>query len=255
MLDIEIDISGPIQEMQLLARESKTLASSILDRVVDEYMQRWETEVSNSLHRTKREYLRAMKTEKNGDFAVSIQLLHTKSDLPIKLEEGASPWDIKEGLKESKGKKTSLGGGWYVDVPFRFATVEGVLKTPGFSAVAPASVVKIARKKAPRAVQALDLPKKFQGAGIRDAIIKNKTVIPHYQHKVSIYDGLRRREAGVKGRKSGVYSTFRRVSDNSDSLAFIHKGFNARKFMDRVVDTLEWDKIVEYVINDFLSNR
>ena len=254
MLEIEIDISGPVQELQLLSKDSKKLGSAILDRIIDEYMQRWETEVSNNLKRTKSEYLRAINVERGTDNSVAIQLLHTQSDLPIKLEEGAEPWDIKPLLKGGKSVKQSLGGGWYVDVPFRFTT-GGALRTPGFSAVASASVIKIAKQKAPRAVQTLDLPKKLQGAGIRDVIVKNKTVIPHYQHKVSIYAGLKRREVGVKGRKSGAYSTFRRVSDNSDSLAFIHKGFHARKFMDRVTDSLEWGNIVEFVINDFLSNK
>ena len=255
MLEIEIDVSRPMQELQLLADDAPKLASAILDRITDEYSQRWETEVSNNLKRTKSEYLRAMKVERVNEFNASIQLLHTETDLPIKLEEGAAPWDIKTFLKKSGKTKQSIGGGWYVDVPFRFSTGGGELKTPGYSAVAPASIISKAKQKAPKALKTLDLPKKYQAAKIRDMIVKNNVVIPHYQHKVSIYTGLRRREVGTPAKKSGSYSTFRRVSDESDANAFMHKGFYARKFMDKTVESLEWDNIVTVVINDFLTNK
>jgi hypothetical protein len=252
MLAIDIDISGPVEEFNLLLDESKNLSNSILDRVVNEYMQKWETLVNQSLNRTKSEYLKAMRFEKIDDYNSIIRLDPRESKLALMIEEGSNPYDIKEGLKKSSKTKQSIGGNWYIDVPFRFATSKAIATSPVFSGIMPSQIERIAKKAAPASVPQSKLPPAYQKPSYRDTINKGGMVYPKYDHKVSVYDRIRRVQTGKRG---GKYMTFRRVSENSDPNSWIHEGFTARNFMDQVLNDLDMDAIVDNVIQTYLDER
>ena len=254
MINIQIDIGDVADQYNLLIDQSKILSNQILDRLLEEYMVRWQSLVSNELGKTKSEYLSAMEVDRPNDYTAIIRLTTRNSNLPLMIEDGAGPYDIKEGLSKSAKKKSALGGGWYIDVPFRFATSSALGASAAFTGgVAPASVISAARKAKGQAVPTAKLPKQFQASGQRDKITNKGFTIPAYQHKVSIYSGIRRTEAGTGKKKSGVYNTFRRVSDNSDSNSWIHKGFTARKFMERTLQSLEVGNIVDSELDKFLN--
>ncbi len=252
MLAIDIDISGPVEEFQLLLKDSKQLSSSILDRVVNEYMQKWETLAGHSLNRTKSEYMKAMRFEKVDEYNTIIRLDPRESKLALMIEEGSNPFDIKTGLQKGKNVKQSIGGGWYVDVPFRFATSGAIASSPVFSAILPAQVERIAKKASPASVPQSRLPKEYQKAGFREGINRGGLVYPQYNHKVSVYDRIRRQQTG---KRSGKYMSFRRVSGNSDKNSWIHEGFTARNFMDSVLADLDIDTIVDKVIQTYIDER
>lgn len=258
MLDINVDISDVIKEFDLLVSESQNLSSQILDRLVDEYDTRLKAIVSNELGKTKNEYLSAIEVDRVNAYTAVIRLTSRQSNLPLMIEEGAPPFDIKEGLKKSSKKKSGLGGGWYIDVPFRFATGAAQGFSPAFNAgVAPSSVINKAKKAAGKAVTASNLPEKYKNPVIRRATANKIDGVfrttQSYQHKSSIYSGIRRKETGTSKKKSGEYRTFRRVSENSDPASWFHHGFVAKKFMDRTLETLEVDVIVDNEIQKFLN--
>lgn len=262
MFDIDIDISDVVEDLNLMLSESRDLSTQILDRVVSEYQMRLETLVGQELNQTKSEYLRAIEIDRKDEFSAIIRLTSRISRLALMLEDGADPFDIKEGLEKSKKRKVSLAGNWYIDVPFRFATSKALAASPVFTGgVAPSGVIRAAKKAAGAAVPVAGLPKKNQEAKIREAITRKIDnvfySVPKYEHKVSVYAGIRRRETGTSKKRSGTYNTFRRVSANSDQNSWIHKGFEAKKFMDRTLASLEpeIDSIVDFVINNYLENR
>ena len=253
MFDISIDISGPVEEFQLLLNESKQLSNSILDRLVNEYFQRWQTVVSQNLNRTRAEYLKAMRFEKVDDYNAIIILDERQSKLALMIEKGADAFDIKEGLKKSSKTKSALGGGWYIDIPFRFATSRALGVSSAFSGILPAQVERIAKKNAPASVPQSQLPRAFQKPSYRSEINRGTgKVYPRYDHKVSVYDRIRRIQTG---KKSGKYMTFRRISDKSDPNSWIHEGFLARNFMEVVLNNLPVDTIVDTVIQNYLDER
>ena len=255
MLSIQLDISEVVDEYRLLLNESKNLGNRILDKAIEIYRDEWEKMVSNELHQTKREYLQAIEVDRISDFKAVIKLTDRESKLPLMLEEGASPFDIKEGLMKGK-TKTSSGGKWYVDVPFLFATTQKMAQREGFNAgAAPGSVINRAKKAGGRAVTQGQLFKKYQEKKTRKEIRTGIHTIPSYTHQQSIYAGIRRKEVGTSKKSTGQYRTFRRVSAASDKFSWIHKGFEARKFMDRALKETEVniENATINVIDEFLD--
>lgn len=255
MWKLDIDISGVVDTYNLLLDQSKQLSTEILDRMVNEFMINWETNVSNKLNKTKGEYLRAMEVDRIDEYNAIIKLTDRHSKLPLMIEEGAGPFDIKDGLEASSKRKTSVGGDWYIDVPFRFATTKAAATSPVFTGgVAPGGVINKAKKAQGRPVPVQNLAKKFRSPKSRLAIPGRNFTIPEYKHQVSIYDRIRRVEVGAgTGKKRGAYYTFRRVSDASDQYSWIHRGFRAQKFMDFTLATTDFDPIVNSVIQNFLA--
>lgn len=259
MFNIDIDIGPVVEKYNIMLAESKTLSNQILDALVEKYTTRWEIIVSAELNKTKAEYLRAIEVERPDDYTAIIKLTQRESRLPLMIEDGAGPFDIKEGLKNSSKRKTSIGGNWYIDVPFRFATGRAQGFSPAFTGgVAPSSVINRAKKAAGRGVPAAALPKKFREPSFRIGTsnkVNNQFVTtPTYHHKASIFSGIRRVDVQGRGKKkSGAYFTFRRVSDNSDPNSWIHRGFTARKFMDQTLTVLDIGSIVDYEILKFLN--
>ncbi len=250
MLLVNIDLAPIVDEFRLLADQSKELSSKILKGLVDQYMFDWEKSVSDNLNQTKDEYLRAINVDFVDEFNAVIKLDGRQSELALKIEDGADPWDIKEDLKAGTKVKTSKEGNWYVDVPFRFATSEALGSSPVFSATMPKQIQNIVKKISPKPLKQKDIPAQFAKPGSRKEIKKPFTV-PKYDHKVSVYEGLRRIETGGR---SGKYMSFRRVSDNSEDYSWIHPGLQARKFMDKTLQSLPVDDIVDNIVDNFLKN-
>ena len=262
MLKINIDISDVSNDFALLLQEGKNLSNRIVDRLVEEYQQRWDHWIDMKLNQTKAEYRRGMEVERPNDYTAIVALTSRKSKLAVMLELGANPFDMKSGFRMSQKRKTSIGGNWYLDIPFRFATSGAAATSAAFTGgVAPAGVIRAAKKAAGAAVPLAALPKKNRDAKIRQAV--NRKIdnvyqsIPRYQHKTSIYAQIRRTETGTAKKKSGVYQTFRRVSDASDAFSWIHQGFQPRHLMIRALASLNphIDTIVDQEVNNFLASR
>lgn len=246
MIPFSIDISPVIEEFSQLADRSDELSAFVLSRIVENYMFDWETKVNGELKQTRQEYKKAMFSEFEDSRNAVVGLLPTESNLGLMIEDGASSWDMKSGFEKSSKKTQKADGGWYLTIPFRYATTEAIGESMVFSGKLPKEVQKVAKKVAPAAVALQDLPKQYQKIGL------NKT--SGYKHKFNIYEGLSKRNiASTQNEKRSGYMNFRRVSDNSDDGSWQHPGFEAKKFMETTMDSLDIGTVVDNAIDDFLT--
>ena len=254
MLPIHIDMSEVIEECGLTASQSDALGGAIIDRVVEEYTHRWDDLVNKGLQQLRSVYKRAMYVNRISNTEVEFGLEAGESGLALALEEGKPPYDEKPFFEASRKRVQTLSGGWYVTVPFRHATAKAVAESTIFSGSLPAQVQRIAKQNAGRGVTSAQLPARYRVLGSRAAIQTAKGVIPEYVHKAPILQGLVRIDIPSTGsEKRGGYFTFRRVSNNSDPLAWIHPGFTARKFMDKALDAAQISEVASMAIDKFLE--
>jgi len=233
---IYIDINPVIQELQLSDEEINSLGRMLLDRVADVYMQKWEQLVDKNLHSTRQDYKAGMDFRYTSDLSASFVLEgKERSRLGLMIEEGASPFDIKKGMENSSKKTVKKDGGWDITVPFRHSTPEAIGEAAIFSSKLPERVYSVAKENKGAAVQKEQLPSENQKLEIRPEIKTDEGIIPSYEHKSPIYQGL------VKTTKKNheTYHTFRRISNNSDKNSWIHKGFTPHKFMEKALQEIE----------------
>lgn len=249
MIPISIDISDFIGKWELSIDQADLLAFNILDEVSNGFAREWEKVAGRELHQSKLEYQRAIYIEKPDPLSVIVGL---KGVLPNMIEKGISPFDQKEGFEKSNKKKVKEGGGWYLTVPFRFATPGAVAESSIFSQVLPGAVYKVALqnlKTSKNSLSVKKLPEQFQMKGMRPEMMNQTTgkVFQEYQHKSSIYEGLTKSQGG--------YTTFRRVSDNSDPNAWIHSGIQAHDLASKALQGLQVDRIIGGVKNTFVETN
>jgi len=254
MLEINIDINPLLQAVDVSEEEANSFSKMLLDRVADVYMQRWEDIVGKSLNSTRRAYQLGMDFRYVDDFnGVFVLEGKGESRLAMMIEEGASAFDIKDGMENSSKRKTKKDGGWYITVPFKQATPEALGESSTFSGKLPERVYEIAKKNAGKPVTAAQLPDEHKEKKFRPAIQSGDNLIPRYDHKTPIYEGVVK---NTKPQHSG-YVTFRRISDKSDEDSWIHKGFTPHKFMEKAMDDVEKElpEIIESVKLQFLEAK
>lgn len=244
-----------IEEFSLSEGEREELSSSIIDGIIFECEKTWRDSVNRELRSTRNDYLRAVYIDRVSNNEVIFGLRDSKENpLPIMIEEGTGAWDEKEGFSQSNKAKTKIGGGWYLSIPFKHATPKSLGESSAFSSVMPREVYNIA-KKASNPLKLKDLPEEYRVKGITPGYEVRGVKKEIYQHKSAEYEGLQRRDISSGKEKRGEYMTFRRVSDKSDPNSWIHPGFEAKKFMDRAIDSPSIDTVVDRTVDDFLSER
>lgn len=244
MFNFQIDISDVLIEFQQLAGASADLKAAILDRVTDDFMHRWETNVNNALHSTRGEYKKAMFVERPEDGVAIIGLTPRESQLALMIEDGASSWDMKDNFKKSDKAKNKGQASWYLTVPFRHATSEAVGESMIFSGKMDKAVER--EVKAQGTLKDLSsLPQEYQ------KIMSNPTT--GTTHKAQIVLGMKKMDIASTGKeKRSGYFTFRRVSENSQDGSWVHKGFEARKLIEKTINEVPFDTLVQMAVDDFL---
>ena len=254
MLPVQIDLSEIVDEFALTAEQAQGLGESIIDRIVVDYMHKWNDTVNGGLKQLRSLYQRAMYVERNSPTEVVFGLAPGEDGLALAIEEGKPPFDMKEGFSHSSKRKTSLGGGWYLTIPFRYATSQAVAESTIFSGKLPAEIERIAKENDGKPVRAIQLPSQYAQLGRRKAIQGADGVIPEYVHKAPKFQGLVRVDvSSTRNENRGAYMTFRRVSNNSEPYSWIHPGFEARKFMDKALDQTQISQVVDMALDKFLS--
>lgn len=251
MFGIGVDLSEVIDEFGLMASELQQLTPRILERVVDDYMFKWEENINNSTHTTRNEYKKAMYVDYIDDKNAVIGLTPTESQLALMLEEGASGFDIREGMEKSskrhfysslKDKKEH----WYITIPLTHATPSAVGES--FSSIMPKAIEDVVKQQPMQGgksspVKIDQLPEKYQ------EVLKNKTT--QTPHKAPIYAGIIRIDkSSTKNENRGGYMTFRRISDNSEEGSWQHPGFAALKLMEKTAQDVLDDSNIDNLIND-----
>lgn len=258
MIPLNIDISEVVEEFALTGAQAEALGSSIIDRITTEYVNRWEGLVDRNLRQTRKLYKKAMYIDRLNPTTVEFGLQPGDDGLALALEEGKEPWDEKMAFRTSRKRKIKMGGGWYLTIPFRYATPGAVAEAGSFKSVLPPEIYDLARNNGGRGLRPNQLPSEYQRLGVRGEIrTAAGAVIPEYVHKSPKYQGLVRIEISSTSKEAergrGGYFTFRRVSDKSDPASWIHPGFIPRKFMDKALAASDINRVAEMAIDNFLS--
>lgn len=243
---ISIDIRSVADEFHLSDEEIKQLSSFVLDSIIDGFMRHWENAIDKNLKGTRNEYKKGMFVDYAQDGTVSIGLTARQSGMAMKQEEGSPPFDMKEGFARSD-KKHQGTKGWYIHIPFRWATTEALGESMIFSNKMPKPIQDLVKSQR-EALKISQIPKEFRGIGV------NKT--SGYVHKNNIYEALKRYESGSGStEKRGQYMSFRTASENGDPGSWVHPGFKALNLIDNTMSSFPLDEIVDKAVDDFLANR
>lgn len=253
MLPIRIDLDEVVGEFSLSGEETNLLGAAIIDRVVQEYYERWRDLVGRELSKSRQEYLKAMYIDRTSPLEVVFGLSARESPLALMVEEGTPPFDEKPGLLASPKAKQKKSGGFYITVPFRHATPEAIAESGVFSSILPQDVYTLA-KNSQTPLKREQLPINQQTPGSRKAIDTPGLKVPEYIHKTAKYEGLVRIEASSSNKeKRSQYMTFRRVSDKSDPNSWFNGGIEAKKLMDKALQLANITTIADIAIDETLE--
>ncbi len=237
----EIDFSEVMKDVT----SDKMLGMSeyVVDKLTDYVLDQWRAKAQNNLKSSKNEYVRSLSREASPP---GTGLVTLRNWLPYSIEQGAPPFDMKEGFRNSEWKKTTKKGTWFLDIPRRFATPGAVGEAASFSGRLPKDVYR-------KIKGAVYLSPKYHGEKtIRKEIsVGGKVLYPQYISRSSRFAGLQPR-----GSKEGRvhYMTFRRVSEKSDPLSWIHPGFTPHRFAEGVVEDQEFEKAFNYFSQEYLNS-
>lgn len=258
-MTINIDISDIIEEFDLLASVSNQMTIDIVNEVTQEIYRNWVLEASNELKSTKQEYINNLQILHHSDYFKTILLTGV---LPIMIEKGASPFDMKIGFSKSKKikwfvkKKNGriVKRSWYLTIPFRHATPGAIGDNQIFSSKMPVDVYEVVKSKMPNSpVRKDELNSPYDLPSSRAAISTPTGNFPKYRHKNPIYEGIMKKQAAYKNAVQNTYISFRRVSENSDPNSWIHSGIKAHNFMKRAVNSTDVNIIAENKVDEILE--
>lgn len=185
----------------------------------------WQRRVQQRLNSTRPLYLLGLDFDSviyplnNDPFAGAVMLKGTLANM---LESGFPAFDEKIGFSKSSRKRISKDGGWYLTIPMRHSTPNSFMYGKPMPKNIYTQVKKLNHKE----------HLNIQGG--------QKTSWTGYVHKNNIYDGLTRiiksyhnPDTG-KVTKQSQYLTFRRVSDKSDPLSWMHPGYTGVKIAEEL---------------------
>lgn len=253
MIPVSIDIDDFVAKSFLSEQEIKGFTSMLLDRLALKFQEDWIGVIGENLHSTRQEYMRGIFVDRPDDNSIVFGVTARKSRLAVDLELGKNPFDEKEGLSKSSKKTMKKGGqGWYIRIPFRWAIPSSIGESGVFSGIMPMAIYKIAKSQS-TPIQFRQLPSQFQRRGVRQTLMIGNKMIPAYQHKSPIFEGLVRYVDVRENR--GQYMTFRTVSDVSDPNAFWHPGFKSYNLLGKTLEKVDLRGVVLKTKIDFLNNR
>ena len=238
---INIDLTNLIEEFDLDGEQIENLGSQLIDQISHTFFNALRTEVNQRLKGAREVYLKGLSMRKIDPLTSEIVL---EGWLPNALEEGIDEFDMKEGFSKSDKIKISKYGNWYLTIPFKHST-------PGSSGETgkplPKEIHNIVKKQS-TPLKKVQIPESYRVQQIKE-LANGKT----YQHKSSIYEGVRKEDSE---RKNSGYISFRRAGAKSDPNVFIHPGFEARNFFGKALDNIDRDipVIADEIIDRFLRD-
>lgn len=163
-------------------------------------------------------------------------VINVTDPLVLANEKGSKAFDMKPKLL-ARAKKSSKGGGAYVDVVFRHKSSEipaavrnKMAKASKMSGGGDVTHVSNTPGKS--------FTRQLQRGGIGQRLgLKPKK--QQVQHQRGIHDDLMRK--AKPGSRSGSYMTIRRVSTNSAASSWWHPGFKAQRIIEKVLPSIKRD--------------
>lgn len=183
----------------------------------------WVKKAQSGLKSSREEYLAGLSGVYMEDSLSGY--IELRGAFPVMTEEGYSSFDMKEGFAKSPKRTQGKDGRWYLTIPYRHTISSGPTAMPS-------NIYK--------QVKGLDHKKALAEFVVRQLGYKAGESWTGYQHKNSKYDSLTRFVKEYKsGKKRSQYVAFRRVSNNTDPLAWKHPGYRGLKAVDEVADKAE----------------
>lgn len=238
-------------EFDVSLNEVKAIFKGVISDAAVIFLDNLEVLVNTELSSTRKLYINSIILD-DSDEEIVIKL--SEENLLVKsIEKGTPAYDMKPGLLNGPNAKVNEKGVRYNTVPFSFKTPgsrtgSNVLPNKVYRDVLKKELNPITNKTKPLAQSEIKEP--FNAIRVRKEITTNNTVYPEYTHKASIYAGLTRI---VDDNARGKYYTWRRVSDNSDSNAFIHPGFEPKNFFERALEQIDLQKVAEDSLNNKMN--
>ena len=183
----------------------------------------------------------------------TVLLDYSKDKLIQMLEEGATAFDMKERMLESSKAKITKDGKKFITIPFRWGTPGALADSEVFAGIMPSSVYGEAKKmqadiptsgggKRSLGLGSGSIPSPYNNVSSRPEVKESSGAIKfaEYVHKTSIYQGITKMQDGVTGQNH--YFSFRRISQNSDPLAFVHPGIEAFRLINKTLEQFDQEK-------------
>lgn len=262
MINIYIDLSSITVPVKMTKAMTLQLQENVLSEISEIFIENWKLQANEKLNRTRNIYKRSiMNPVIEGNFS-TIELVGA---LPNMIEEGATAFDIKKGMEKSLKKHNKENGGWFINVPFRWASTDAIADNEAFSAKMPLAVYEVAKELDEStedtsgkiiyggSLDKRDLPKKFQGYGVRKEIVSEGKIYGAYKHKSNLYEGMIKIQKTYEKATQSQYISFRRISDLSDPLSWIHPGLSAKHLAEEAINETDFDFITSQVVNNFIN--
>lgn len=264
IVPIFIDTSSIAEAFPLDKEAIDKICDNIAKTLAVRYAQKLELEATHSLHQTKKRYIQAINVVDTGKLEGTVILDYSKDPLVKMIEEGAAAFDMKKKMLESSKAKTNKAGGKYITVPFRFGTPDAVGESDVFSNIMPDAVYEVAKAEVTNipsvggskssGLTVDKLPVQFQKPATRKEIkdSEGKVLFNAYTHKSSIYQGITKNQDGATGQNT--YNSFRRISENSDSDSWIHKGIEQYNLVSKALQNFNQETEVQMAMNREFQN-
>lgn len=252
---IEADFSTIRDEFSLSEKQIDQLLDFTVKEVTAKFASLWEQEAANTLYSSRNLYMRSIIVTDPGMFMGGVELVN---DLPNMIESGANAFDMKPNFLNGPNAKTGEDGKKYNTIPYSVGVPTSLPEN--FSTIMPQEVYDVILEK-PQEIPIAggvrsegltrdELPEQYREPIEKEVYNPNSERFEKYKHKSSIYEGMARQKSMVTQQNS--YVSFRRVSENSDDLAWLHPGLFPRDLAEKALAKLDVPSEVGNAIDNFL---
>jgi hypothetical protein len=243
MIPIYIDTRALFEGLSITDEQCNAFVDNVVKDITYGYFVQLNKEAESALDSTRSRYIRNIRLVDSGKMSGTVILDYSKDKLVRMVEEGASAFDMKPDFLNSSKVKTGKNGNRYLTIPFRLSNPNAVADSSMFAGKLPKAVyVEVKNKPSTiyvsgggtrsAGLKPSEIPEPYDERLTRPTILDDSgnVLFDEYVHKSSIYAGVFKQTDNVTGQNT--YNSFRRVSENSDKLAWIHKGITAKGLME-----------------------
>jgi hypothetical protein len=263
---ISIDLTELRDEFSLLQSQIESLGGILVNEITDRVFNNWKNAAMQGLNSTRKAYINGLNI---GEVNSTHKYIVLTGIWPNMLEEGFGAFDQKPGMLNSPKVQVTSKGVRFITIPFRQGTPSAIGESEVFANVMPKEIYDIVKKLKPTTTSTSgsktsggslnysSIPKEYQIPKSRVAFtdIKTQITYPEYKHKNPISEGMVRNEKTYEKSASGTYTTFRRISENSSPMSWIHRGVSAKNFSQQAVNNTDVSNISDRIIDMFLQQN
>lgn len=246
---IQFDSSQIAQDFLLSESQVKDMIDFSIKEITASFAREWEKIANEKLVTSRNEYVQSLIVVDEGYGQGAVLL---RGWLPNAVEEGQSEFDIKIGLLNGPNAKVGKNGSKYNTVPFRYGT-SGSIEANFNGGLLPVEVYQVAKTKSVGTpLTKEELPQQFQEAKTVTVKAPAPKNFEEYTHKSSIYEGVIKNEDKVTGQST--YSSFRRVSENSNVNSWQHPGIEAHHLAEQTLNNFDIPTQVGVAVDNYLKS-